>query len=192
MTCNALRALSRTAFLALMGLSLAGAPSWAEKGGNGGGNGNGGGAGNGGTHGNSRTHGPSGIQGKSSTAPGRIKTAAVTQEAGIASRYGRLNGFLHASPAAIAKASAKSAIGKVAIVYAGLLNAYLAPAAGTTPPTAAEVAAALKAASNKPLTADVIAAVNAKLIAVNTELSTNLTASGKTAGELADEIAAAL
>lgn len=167
--------LVRLSTAVLLGLTLAGAPALADKGGNGGGNGKSG-----------------ENQGSTKSNPGQTKVATAKATGAGASTYGKLNGFLHASPKALAKASPNSAIGKVAKVYAGLLNSYLNPVEGTTPPTAQEVAAALAAAANKPLTAAVIAKVNDKLIATNPDLSASLTASGKTAADLATEIAAAL
>jgi hypothetical protein len=167
----------------MLGLSVAGAPALAEKGGNG--KGNGGNSGN-----SSSSNGNGNGNGKSASAAGTEKVK--TNNGAAASKYGKLNGFLHASPKALAKASPNSAIGQVAKVYAGLLNSYLAPAEGETAPTVDQVAAALAAATNKPLTADVIAAVNAKLTATNPDLATSLETSGKTPEDLAAEIAAAL
>lgn len=167
--------------IVLLGLSVAGAPAFAVKGGNG--NGNGGNAGGG------NSNAGNGAANNGSVArTDKIKTS----NGAVASKYGKLNGFLHASPVALIKASPKSSIGQVAKVYAGLLNGYLAPAEGQVPPTVEEVAAALAAAANKPLTADVIGAVNVKLIAANPALAASLTASGKTEADLAGEIAAAM
>lgn len=170
-----------TVFFATM---LAVAPAMAAKGGNGGGNGNGRG-GNG-----------SSASSKSSTSKGSTRAAAVSQTKKVkgvtASGFGRLNGFMNASATALAKTSPNSAIGQVSKVYAGLLASYLAPAPGTTAPTIQQVAAALAAAANKPLTAAQIAAINQKLLATNATLAGNLTTSGKTADELADEVATAL
>ena len=179
----------------LLALSVAGAPALAEKGGNG--NGNGGNSGNaGGNSGNGGGNSGNAGNGNSKSASATKTEKVKTNNGALASSYGKLNGFLHASPNALAKASPKSAIGQVAKVYAGLLNSYLAPAEGETMPGIEEVATALAAAANKPLTAEIIAAVNAKLVATNPELATNLEASletsGKTAEEFAAEIAAAL
>lgn len=166
----------RTLALALLGVALAGAPALADKGGNGNGN-------SGGDHGNSASaHDGSMGQGKSATG-----TAASS---GAASKYGKLNGFLHASPTAIANASPKSAIGKVA-AYGRLLDAYVS-ADATTKPTLQELQDALRAASNKPVTADTVAAVNAKLLDVNADLAASLAASGKTADDLNAELSAGL
>ncbi len=179
--------LARLSAAVLLGLALAGAPALAEKGGKGGGNG----GGNGNSGGNGK--GNSG-QGHSSTKtnPGQTKVTTVKATSKGASTYGKLNGFLHASPRALAKASPNTAIGKVAKVYASLLNSYLNPVEGATPPTAEQVAAALAAAANKPLSAAIIAKVNDKLIATSPDLSASLAASGKTPADLANEIAAAM
>ena len=185
---NAFSSIAAAAFITL---SLAATPVLADKGGNGGGNS--GGNGNSGGHGSANSNNGSASHGKSATAPGKTKVASnAATTKGSASAYGKLNGFLHASPNALAHASSKSAIGKVAKVYAGLLNAYLNPVEGQTPPTAAEVAAALKAAANKPLSADIIAKVNTKLLANNSTLAASLAASGKTESGIAAEIAGAM
>lgn len=160
----------KSAAVLVLGAALLAPPSFANNGkGNGGSNGNSGNS-------NSQT---------ASAQPANDKGKA-------ASGLGKLNGFMHASPNALAHASPKSAIGKVSIVYAGLLGNYLAPPAGTTPPTLAEVAAALAAAANKPLTAGIIAAINQKLLAANPALAADLTASGKDAQTLANDIFAAI
>lgn len=186
-------ALSRLSAIALLGVALAGGPVLAGNG-NGGGNGNanGNGGGNGNKGGNSQSHGQGHGKSNSKAANSSVAPDAKKIKVVVASKYGKLNGFLHASPTALAKASPSSAIGKVAKVYAGLLNSYLAPAEGTMAPSIEDVAAALDAAANKPLTADVVKAVNDRLLATDTDLSANLTASGKTPQQLADEIAAAL
>ena len=187
---NALSSIAAAAFITL---SLAATPVLADKGGNGGGNGNGNSGGNGASNSNGNGGTKSTSHGNSATAPGKTKVAAASAAAkGSASAYGKLNGFLHAPPKVLANASPKSAIGKVAKVCAGLLNACLNPVEGETAPTAADVAAALKAAANKPLGADIIAKVNTKLLATNSALADSLTASGKTASGLATEIAAAM
>ena len=99
-----------------------------------------------------------------------------------ANDLGALNGFFHASPKALAHASPKSEIGKVE-AYGNLLAGFLTPAAGTTPPTLAQLAAALKAAANKPLSVAIIEAVDAKLAATNPSLATSIaTYSGGAAG----------
>ena len=182
---------ARLTAVLLLGATLAGAPALAGKG-NGGGNGNG--NGNKGGSSESRGQGQNKSAGRTAS-PAKPAAAAPVKKAKIvlAKTQGKLNGFLHASPQALAKASPKSAIGKVAKVYAGLLNDYLAPPAeGTVAPTAEEVAAALAAAANKPLTPEIIKAVNDRLLATNPDLAASLLASGKTPEDLAAEIATAL
>lgn len=205
-----IRILSKLSAALLLGVALAGSPAFADKGGGGHG-GNGGGNsehGNSGDHGGGKQnasdhsgHGKSGSHVKADDADddstdetddtaddsAAAPKASTTGQAARAA--GKLNGFLHASPTAIANASPKSALGKVRDGYGALLGAYLDPAA-TTKPTAAELAAALEAASNKPVTADVIARVNAKLMKLDPTLSANL--GTKTPDQLAAEIAAAL
>ena len=146
---------SRSVAAVLLGAALAASPALAKSGG----------SGNAGGNGNGHAYG---------------KSADATQDAGTtsngnsASALGALNGFIHASPKALANASPKSEIGKAAVVYAGLLQNYLAPATGTTPPTLAQLASALSAAANKPLTPAIIEAVNAKLEATNPALAQSL------------------
>ncbi len=90
-----------------------------------------------------------------------------------ANELGALNGFFHASSKALAHASPKSEIGKVE-AYGNLLASFLTPQKGTIPPTLAQVAAALKAAANKPLSVTIIEAVDAKLAATNPSLATSI------------------
>ena len=105
-----------------------------------------------------------------------------------ANELGKLNGFFHASDTALAKASEDSAIGKISVVYAGLLNQYLL--SGGTEPTAAEVATALESAANKPLSPEIVAAVNARLLLTDANLTTNL--GTKPIADLNQEISTAL
>lgn len=186
---STLLSFTRLSAALILGAGLAGAPAFADKGGNGNGGGHGGGIG-GGSSQSASDHSNNGKSSKGDDAT-ETETEAGASTKLDASTAGKLNGFLHASPRAIAKANANSAIGKVAVGYGGMLKDYLSPAPGTTPPTAAEVAAALAAASNKPLTAEVVAAVNAKLLDTNPDLAVSLTTSGKTAADLDAEIAAA-
>ena len=163
----------KTAAVLVLGTALAASPSLANNGkGNGGGNGNGNGGGNGNGKGNVEHS-----EGITATAsPGGIKANAL----------GKLNGFMHASATALTHASPNSEIGKIAIVYAGLLENYLSPPLGVTPPTLQQLRAALVAAANKPLSADIIAAIDAKLASVNPTLAALISAYG------ADSLAAAI
>ena len=94
---------SRSVAAVLLGAALAASPALAKSGG----------SGNAGGNGNGHAYG---------------KSADATQDAGTtsngnsASALGALNGFIHASPKALANASPKSEIGKAAVVYAGLLQ----------------------------------------------------------------------
>lgn len=210
--------IARTTSALFLSVALAATPALAGKGGNGGGGGGGSssshGGGNSGNHGSSKSGsmGGSKSSAKSSTKTSASKSAktsskssakkqASAEEAEDKAKYakgetantaGKLNGFLHASPKALAHASPRSAIGKVSKIYAGLLNSYLNPAEGETPPTIDEVAKALADAANKPLTPDIIAAVNQKLLDTDTTLSDSLTTSGKSADEVNSEVATAL
>ncbi|WP_284317086.1 hypothetical protein [Labrys miyagiensis] len=167
----------------LVGIALVASPTLAN---NGKGGGNGGGNGNSGSHanGHASASGAAGSSRQDDTDQGTTQLSA--------SSLGSLNGFLHASPSALKHASAKSEIGKVAVVYAGLLQNYLSPAQGTTAPTAAEVAAALKAAANKPLSPDIIQAINAKLAATNPTLATAISGYSGGATGLATDISNAI
>ena len=153
----------------------------AAKGGNGGGaGGNGGGGGKGGQgNGAAASKGDSGGGGRAS-APGQAKTDVVdtaakgqnkTKDALDASSLGKFNGFIHASPTALAKASPNSSLGTVARVYAGQLGSYLSVDQTTATPEQIEVArekleaAALTLAgtANKPLSPEVVDAINNRL-----------------------------
>jgi len=155
----------------------------AAKGGNGGGNGGGGAAGGGGNGsgggGVGAARGDAGNSGKDS-APGQSKQEgsnatgkgqAVGAAAKDASAYGKLNGFMHASPTALAHASTSSPLGAIARTYAGVLGSYLA--VDQTKATPEEIDAAqeklesaamvLAGIANKPLSDEVVAAVNSRL-----------------------------
>ena len=82
-----------------------------------------------------------------------------------ASALGALNGFMHASFTALSHTSVHSEIGKV-ITYGGLLQGLFPSASGTTTLTTAQLqqlGAAIAAAANKPLTPDIISAIDARL-----------------------------
>jgi hypothetical protein len=72
---------------------------------------------------------------------------------------GKFNGFLHASPQALANASATSFIGILANEYAVELGAYL----GGDLTRAEAMAAILEQIANKPLTPELITAINDKI-----------------------------
>lgn len=176
---------AKTASAVLIGIALVASPALANNGkggGNGGGNGNGNGNGN--SHADSHTSASNNSSSQDGTDQGATQPSA--------SSLGSLNGFLHASPSALKHASAKSEIGRVSIVYAGLLQNYLSPAQGTTAPTAAQVAEALEAAANKPLSPDIVQAINAKLAAVNPALATAISGYNGGATGLATDISNAI
>jgi hypothetical protein len=86
------------------------------------------------------------------------------------SDFGRLNGFMNASSTALQKAAPNSAIGIVAIQYAGALSAYedaLANQGQGPAPTLDDAAAILAKAANKPLSPEIVAAINERLAAEN-------------------------
>lgn len=199
----------------LLGVALIATPALAGKGGNGG---NGGGGGNS-SHSGGNNGGNGGAQSKSGAQQGKSAAShkagkttdttdttdtaetAGTEDDASGNAFGNINGFLHASPKALAHASSKSVIGRVVSAYGAKLQSYLdaAPAEGDSgtdgeaaAPTAADLQAALQKVSNKPVTAEMIAAVNDKLIATNPALSASLANSGKTVDELDAEISAGL
>jgi hypothetical protein len=108
--------LARSVAAILLGAVLVASPALAK-------NGKGGGAGNG--HEDSKN--------ADNSAQDASASDASTSKAKSAGSLGALNGFMHASPKALAHASAKSEIGRVAVVYGGLLQNYLSPQQGTTP-----------------------------------------------------------
>jgi len=110
--------LARSVAAILLGAVLVASPALAN-------NGKGGGAGNG--HEDSKN--------ADNSAQDASASDASTSKAKSAGSLGALNGFMHASPKALAHASAKSEIGRVAVVYGGLLQNYLSPqqGQGTTP-----------------------------------------------------------
>jgi hypothetical protein len=210
MTKSTLLGFARIPAIFLLGLSLAAAPALADKGGNGNGGGNGGSRaesskGNGGgakTEKSEKTEkaekagksksGQTDEDDDDDTDEGDDDTGGKSKTGVSASAAGKLNGFLHASPRAIERASEKSALGRVVSEYGSLLDDYISPDAGETAPTADELADALSKLSNKRVTAEVIAAVNAKLVDVDAKLEADLTASGKTIAEINAEISASL
>lgn len=84
------------------------------------------------------------------------------------SSLGRLNGFMNASPNALANAAPNSAVGVVAHAYRDALSDYADALAAGEDPAAIDAAlqsaaAAIALAANKEVTPDVVAAVNAHL-----------------------------
>jgi hypothetical protein len=182
----------RQLFMWCIGLAFAASPvsmqiasdgsgmiAFAAKGGNGGAGGNGGGNGGGDGRAGGAAKGEAGNTGRGA-APGQNKqegSSAVGKGhskgigAADASSFGKLNGFMHASPSALSSASINSPLGAIAQIYAGQLGSYLA--IDQTKATPDEIEAAqekLEAAAsilgniaNKPLSDKVVAAVNTRL-----------------------------
>jgi hypothetical protein len=166
-----------------------------EGGGNGGAGGNGGGkSGDHGGNGNGQGHGhgqggagSSAKAGKSDATTGATSDAAAGDDTADddslnASNLGKLNGFFHASPNALANAAPDSAIGKISQTFRDALSDYAAANpddgsedgtetdAGATPPTGPSVAdlgAILAGATNKPVTAAQVQAIIDRLAEQN-------------------------
>jgi hypothetical protein len=196
MTKSTLLSFTRIPAMLLVGLSLAAAPALAEKGGNGNGGGNGGSrsesSAGGGKSKSEKTEKAGKNQSGKTSEDDDEDTDDMSDTGATARAAGKLNGFLHASPRAIARASDKSALGRVVSEYGNLLGDYISPDEGETAPTAGDLADALENLANKPVTADDVAAVNAKLLAVDTELQADLDASGKTIADINAEISGSL
>jgi hypothetical protein len=159
-----------------------GVAALAAKGGNGGGNGGGGAGGNGngsGGRGAGAANGDAGNPGRDS-APGQNKqegSSAIGKgqdadgAAKTASAFGKLNGFMHASPNALAHASVSSHLGAIARVYAGALGSYLSLDQAKATPDEIDAAneklesaaTVLAGIANKPLNDAVVAAINSRL-----------------------------
>jgi hypothetical protein len=128
-----------------------------------GGKGNGGANNAGGGNGNGGVNNPG--------AGGNINADASASKHDLdPSDLGRLNGFMNASSTALQKAAPNSAIGIVAIQYAGALSAYedaLVNQGQGPAPTLDDAAAILAKAANKPLSPEIVAAINERLAAEN-------------------------
>ncbi len=131
---------------------------------NAGGKGKGGDNSHTGGNGKSQGNGNDGSDGDASVASNSQGNSDISP-----SDLGRLNAFLHASPNALKHTAPNSAIGIVAVQYAGALSAYVdAVNLGTLPaPTLDDAAAILAKAANKPLTPEIVAAINQRLAAEN-------------------------
>jgi hypothetical protein len=131
-----------------------------NKGGNSGANNLSGGIGNGGLN-------------KAGGGIGNANSSAATSASNISpSDMGRLNAFLNASSTALQDAAPNSAIGIVATQYAGSLSAYtdanaLAIQGQGPAPTLDDAAALLAKAANKPVSPEIVAAINERLAAEN-------------------------
>src|SRR4029453_15991004 len=153
------------------------------KNGNGGGNGGGHGGGNGGGHGGGNSHGKSSeakADAKAAKADAKAVNDEETEGEGLApNELGKLNGVLHASPNAIAHASANSPIGtarEFGEALAGFLDSAEEPTEGEAPaegeegtteedtaPTIHALGEMRARMTNKPVTADQVQAVADKL-----------------------------
>ena len=112
------------------------------------------------------------------------KGKLTKDEAMHPSNLGRLNGFLNASPQALANASPNSAVGTLSKTYRDALLA----SDGTL--TTDELAGILAEAANKPLTGEQVLAVHEKLIATNPELAEDEALSAQLTDEdFADDLA---
>jgi hypothetical protein len=81
---------------------------------------------------------------------------------------GKLNGFFHASPQALANASPNSPLGRLAQAFRDALSAYAGNTTGDpTAPSTADLGAILARATNKPVTPAQVQAIAARLAAVN-------------------------
>jgi hypothetical protein len=172
--------------------------AFADKGGNGGGHGHGGdhggdhGGGNGGGQGHGGGQGGSGGPGNSDKA-GKGSTDDTADTADDSSSdddsltahgLGKLNGFFHASPNALANASPNSSIGRISHTFKDALSDFAAAnestddttgttdttADGTTPPTGPSVndlGAILAGATNKTVTASQVKAIIDRLAEQN-------------------------
>ncbi|MFN4143632.1 hypothetical protein [Aestuariivirga sp.] len=188
-----LRAFGKTASAVLLGMALAAAPALAEKGGNGkGGNGGTGGGGGGGSS-NSQSSNGGGAKSQSAKSAKATKTTKATKSEdgsgdASASSFGNINGFLHASPNALANASANSLIGRVTMVYGAQLRSYLNGTPDDTEPTLEDLQNTLDEIANKDVTPEMIAAINQKLVENDPELAGYLETSGKTLEDLNIEV----
>ncbi len=136
---------------------------------NAGGNGKGGGQGN---SGNGNSGESNGNRGNGNSVAGLSKETGKSHSGIRPNDLGRLNAFLNASSNALKKAAPNSAIGILASQYAGALSTYVdAVNGGQLPaPTLDDAAALLARAANKPLSPDIVAAINARLAAENPDI----------------------
>jgi hypothetical protein len=104
---------------------------------------------------------------------GHAKSKVAKDDPMHPSNLGRLNGFLNASPQALANTSANSAIGILSKTYAEALGSYLGlgEEEETDIATEDDLAAILAKAANKPLTSEQIDAINAKLAEQDEDLA---------------------
>lgn len=120
---------------------------------------------NGGGQGNGKNGGTGGSNEASLTNNGKNKTDLDIRPNDL----GRLNAFLNASSKALKNSAPNSAIGIISVQYAGALSAYMEGISGGVlpAPTIDDAAAILAKAANKPLTPEIIAAINQRLATEN-------------------------
>jgi hypothetical protein len=191
------RRIGLTAATGILALALAGLPVTADSGlfhgkaalADAGGNGKGHG------HGNAKGHSQGLDVGddvqEAKAPPGKSKLTEDDEDTLHANELGRLNGFMHASPQALANASPKSAIGKIAKEYRDALLGFTGT--GEEVPDEAitedDLAGILAEAANKPLTGEQVVAIHEKLIANNPELADEAVAAQLTDEDFADQLA---
>jgi len=153
--------------------------------------------GNGKGRGNGHGHDKAGGTGQSQQAKSTQTDLAETDSM-LPSNLGRLNGFLHASPQALANAAPNTVIGMLSKTYRDALAAYATSLAttdpttttDTTPLTTDDMAAILAKAANKTLTAEQITAINDKLAATNPDdLADYATMTDEEKAQLASDLA---
>lgn len=160
--------------------------------------------------GNGKGHGPGGnakghgkgldigddVQEAKATPAKKDKLTEEEEDGLRANELGRLNGFMHASPQALANASPKSAIGKISKEYRDALLGFTGTGEEVPDEEAADdavteddLAGILAEAANKPLTGEQVIAIHEKLIANNPELADEAVAGQLTDQEFADKLA---
>jgi hypothetical protein len=127
---------------------------------------------NGGGQGNGKNGGGGGSGGSNEASLSNNGNSKNKTDLGIRpNELGRLNAFLNASSKALKNSAPNSAIGIISVQYAGALSAYIEASntlpAPPVPPSLADAAALLAKAANKPLTAEIVAAINQRLAAEN-------------------------
>ncbi len=156
---------------------------------------NGKGHGQGGVNGGSNAGGNKASSGSQASASSGGKAFGQAKTGFAARDLGKLNGFFNASPNALRNASASSSIGKISVVYAGLLQSYIDSVGATegteAAPSLLDLQNALLDATNKPLSPEIVASINQRLFETNPELGNAATLKSVTSQGLAQEIMAA-
>ena len=206
------RRIGLAAATGILAVALAGLPVTADSGlfhgkaalADAGGNGKGHGNGHAKGHGNGLDTSDDMQQAKATPAK-KDKLTEDEEDSLRANELGRLNGFMHASPQALANASPNSAVGKISKTYRDALLGYTgateeAPDEAVTEDDLAEdapdeavteddLAGILAEAANKPLTGEQVVAIHEKLIAANPELADEAVAAQLTDEDFADQLA---